>query len=77
MLLLDPKMPISWDFQHSSIFNMNQIIKKNRKQVKERWNILFAAYIFEYDYSENLDFIYLIEKIVEWVKEYPVKFTLS
>ena len=76
MLLMDPYMPLSWDFQHSSIFNMNLIIKKDPKQVKERWNILFAAHIFDYDYS-NIDFIQLFEYIVKWVKEYPETLILS
>ena len=56
---------------------MNLIIKKDPKQVKERWDILFAAHVFDYNYSENLDFIQLIEYIVRWVKEYPETFTLG
>lgn len=77
MLLLDAEMPLSWDYQHSSIYNMNLNIKDKPEQVKQRWNILFAAHVFDYDYRENVDFIQFVEKIVTWVNEYPKQFTLS
>ena len=53
LLMFDPLMTVPWDFQHSSIYNMYKLLKVYPREIKQRYQVLYGAYLFEYDYHEN------------------------
>ena len=76
LLLLDPKMLIPWDFMHSSIHNMNLIVKDKPGLVKQRWDILFAGHILDCGFIEDKDYNPLMDSIHDWVNKYPELLTI-
>lgn len=53
LLFFDDKLPVPWDFQHSSIYNMLKYLGEHPREIKQRYRVLFGAYLFEYDYDKG------------------------
>ena len=68
---MDPKMIIPWDMLNSFIFGLKDIIHKYPMQSQQRWNVMFATYVPTIDYKSHPELITVIEKIEQWVQEYP------
>ena len=70
-MFFDPKMLIPWDMKNTFIFNMKNYIQEFKEQAKQRWNVLFGAYVPFIDYKNSHELVAVIERVKEWVSEYP------
>ena len=61
LMLMDPNISIPWDLINSCIYRMKDFIRNYPEQAKQRWNVIFGAYVPEIDYQRDTLFVPLLE----------------